>query len=31
VHGGPLAGRPPTAISVNLCSTGQAVAVAIAE
>ncbi|MFM8635003.1 MAG: beta-ketoacyl-[acyl-carrier-protein] synthase family protein [Planctomycetia bacterium] len=31
VHGSPLAGRPPTAISVNLCSTGQAVAVAIAR
>jgi 3-oxoacyl-[acyl-carrier-protein] synthase II len=31
VHGEPLAGRPPTAISVNLCSTGQAVAVAIAR
>jgi 3-oxoacyl-[acyl-carrier-protein] synthase II len=30
VHGGPLAGRPPTALAVNLCSTGQAVAVAIA-
>jgi 3-oxoacyl-[acyl-carrier-protein] synthase II len=30
VHGEPLAGRPATAISVNLCSTGQAVAVAIA-
>ena len=25
----PLAGRPPTAIAVNLCSTGQAAAVAI--
>ena len=31
VHGEPLAGRPPTAISINLCSTGQAVAVAIAR
>jgi 3-oxoacyl-[acyl-carrier-protein] synthase II len=30
VHGGPLAGRPPTAVAVNLCSTGQAAAVAIA-
>ena len=30
VHGGPLAGRPGTAIAVNLCSTGQAAAVAIA-
>ena len=30
VHGGPLAGRPPTAVAVNLCSTGQAVAVAVA-
>ncbi|MBU6276114.1 MAG: beta-ketoacyl-[acyl-carrier-protein] synthase family protein [Planctomycetes bacterium] len=30
VHGGPLAGRPATALAVNLCSTGQAVAVAIA-
>jgi 3-oxoacyl-[acyl-carrier-protein] synthase II len=29
VHGGPLAGRPPTAVKVNVCSTGQAVAVAI--
>jgi len=29
VHGGPLAGRPATAIKVNLCSTGQAVAVAL--
>ena len=29
VHGEPLAGRPPTAVKVNLCSTGQAVAVAI--
>ena len=26
----PLAGRPPTAIAVNVCSTGQAVAVAVA-
>jgi 3-oxoacyl-[acyl-carrier-protein] synthase II len=30
VHGEPLAGRPATAITVNLCSTGQAAAVAIA-
>ena len=30
VHGEPLAGRPATAVSVNVCSTGQAVAVAIA-
>lgn len=30
VHGEPLTDRPATAISVNLCSTGQAVAVAIA-
>jgi 3-oxoacyl-[acyl-carrier-protein] synthase II len=30
VAGGPLAGRPGTAIAVNLCSTGQAAAVAIA-
>ncbi len=29
VHGGPLAGRPNTAVKVNLCSTGQAVAIAI--
>jgi 3-oxoacyl-[acyl-carrier-protein] synthase II len=29
VHGGPLAGRPATAVKVNLCSTGQAVAVAV--
>ncbi|MFM1902127.1 MAG: hypothetical protein RLZZ440_27 [Planctomycetota bacterium] len=29
VRGGPLAGRPATAVKVNLCSTGQAVAVAI--
>jgi len=29
VHGEPLAGRPPTAVKVNLCSTGQAVAVAL--
>ncbi len=29
VHGGPLAGRPSTAVKVNFCSTGQAVAVAI--
>ena len=31
VHGGPLAGRPPTAVAVNLCSTGQAAAVALAR
>ncbi len=31
VHGQALDGRPPTAISINLCSTGQAVAVAIAR
>ena len=30
VHGEPLAGRPATAVAVNLCSTGQAAAVAIA-
>jgi len=30
VTGGPLAGRPGTAVAVNLCSTGQAAAVAIA-
>jgi 3-oxoacyl-[acyl-carrier-protein] synthase II len=30
VHGGPLAGGPRTAVAVNLCSTGQAAAVAIA-
>ena len=30
VHGRPLTGRPATALAVNLCSTGQAVAVAIA-
>ena len=29
IHGGPLAGRPATAVKVNLCSTGQAVAVVI--
>ena len=29
VSGTPLAGRPPTAVKVNLCSTGQAVALAI--
>lgn len=29
VHGEPLAGRPATAVKVNFCSTGQAVAVAI--
>jgi 3-oxoacyl-[acyl-carrier-protein] synthase II len=30
VHGRPLAGRPPTAVAVNIATTGQAVAVAIA-
>jgi 3-oxoacyl-(acyl-carrier-protein) synthase len=30
VHGEPLTGRPATAIAVNLCTTGQAVAVALA-
>mgnify|MGYP006272363741 FL=1 len=30
VHDGPLAGRPATALAVNLCSTGQAAAVAVA-
>ena len=30
VHGGPLVGRPATAIAVNACTTGQAVAVAFA-
>jgi 3-oxoacyl-[acyl-carrier-protein] synthase II len=30
VHGGPLAGRPSTAVAVNLCTTGQAVAIALA-
>ncbi|MEX0669998.1 MAG: beta-ketoacyl-[acyl-carrier-protein] synthase family protein [Pirellulales bacterium] len=30
VHGQPLAGRPATAVTVNLCTTGQAVAVALA-
>jgi 3-oxoacyl-[acyl-carrier-protein] synthase II len=30
VHGGPLSGRPATAIAVNACTTGQAVAVALA-
>jgi 3-oxoacyl-[acyl-carrier-protein] synthase II len=29
VHGTPLAGRPKTAVKLNFCSTGQAVAVAI--
>ena len=29
VAGRPLEGRPPTAVKVNLCSTGQAVAVAL--
>jgi 3-oxoacyl-[acyl-carrier-protein] synthase II len=29
VAGTPLAGRPPTVVKVNLCSTGQAVALAI--
>jgi 3-oxoacyl-[acyl-carrier-protein] synthase II len=31
VHGEPLAGRPGTALAVNVCSTGQAAAVAIAS
>jgi len=31
VHGEPLAGRPGTALAVNLSSTGQAVAVAVAS
>jgi 3-oxoacyl-[acyl-carrier-protein] synthase II len=31
VTGEPLAGRPGTALAVNLCSTGQAAAIAIAE
>jgi 3-oxoacyl-[acyl-carrier-protein] synthase II len=31
VTGEPLAGRPGTALAVNLCSTGQAAALAIAE
>jgi 3-oxoacyl-[acyl-carrier-protein] synthase II len=31
VAGEPLAGRPSTALAVNLCSTGQAAAVVIAE
>ncbi|MFM8378578.1 MAG: beta-ketoacyl-[acyl-carrier-protein] synthase family protein [Planctomycetia bacterium] len=31
VTGGPLVGRPGTALAVNLCSTGQAAAVVIAE
>ena len=30
VHGEPLTGRPATAVAVNVCSTGQAVAVAVA-
>ena len=30
VSGEPLAGRPPTAVAVNLCSTGQAAVVAVA-
>jgi len=30
VQGEPLAGRPAPAIAVNLCSTGQAVAVVVA-
>jgi len=30
VHGEPLVGRPATAVAVNLCTTGQAVAVALA-
>jgi len=29
VHGEPLAGRPATAVKVNVCSTGQAAAIAI--
>ncbi len=29
VHGEPLAGRPATAVKINLCSTGQAVVVAL--
>jgi len=29
VAGEPLTGRPPTVVKVNLCSTGQAVAVAV--
>jgi 3-oxoacyl-[acyl-carrier-protein] synthase II len=29
VHGEPLSGRPATAIAVNICSTGQAAAVAL--
>jgi len=31
IRGGPLAGRPATAIAVNACTTGQAVAVALAS
>jgi len=30
VHGSPLTGRPPTAMKVNLSSTGQAAAVVLA-
>ncbi len=30
VHGEPLTGRPRAAIAVNLCSTGQAVAIVVA-
>ena len=30
VHGAPLAGRPGTAVAVNLCTTGQAAAVVVA-
>jgi 3-oxoacyl-[acyl-carrier-protein] synthase II len=30
VHGGPLAGRPATALAVNLCTMGQAAAVLVA-
>ena len=31
VHGEPLAGRPGTALAVNICSTGQSAAVVIAK
>jgi 3-oxoacyl-[acyl-carrier-protein] synthase II len=30
VHGGPLAGRPATALAVNICTMGQAAAVLVA-
>jgi hypothetical protein len=30
VRQAPLGDRPPTALAVNICSTGQAVAVAVA-